>query len=74
MINLKISKTKTKEIDSEVELLKKYNVGISESDNYNSIEEYCWTTIYLTINELVYYKDDLNDFIKNIINKKPWKK
>ena len=71
MINLKISKTKTKEIDSEVELLKKYNVGISESDNYNSIEEYCGTTIYLTINELVYYKDDLNDFIKNIINKKP---
>jgi len=70
---------KTKEIDSEVELfkkelkelLKKYNVGISESDNYNSIEEYCGTTIYLTINELVYYKDDLNDFIKNIINKKP---
>ena len=49
------------------ELMVKYNVGKSESDNYNGMEEYCGTTIYLTIDGEVNYTEDLSELIDDCI-------
>ena len=49
------------------ELMVKYKVSKSESDNYNGMEEYCGTTTYLTINGETNYTEDLNELIDDCL-------
>ena len=49
------------------ELMVKYEVGKYESDNYNGMDEYCGSTIYLTINGETYWAEDINEIMDECI-------
>ena len=49
------------------ELMVKYNVGKMESDNYNGMEEYCGTDIYLTIDDEVNWTEDIKELIDDCL-------
>jgi len=49
------------------ELMVKYEVGKYESDDYNGMDEYCGTTIYLTINGEINWAEDINEIMNDCI-------
>jgi hypothetical protein len=55
-------------------LCKKYNFGIKESDNYNGMEEYCGTDIYLTVDGHTWYGQTLDEIMEQVFESVGWKK
>jgi len=47
-------------------LMDKYKFGRKECDQYNGMEEYCGTNIYLTIDDEVWYSQSLSEIITEI--------
>ena len=48
-------------------LMVKYDIGKYDSDNYDGHEEFCGTDLYLTINGVVYWVEDLNELIDDCL-------
>lgn len=44
----------------------KYKLGRKESDQYNEMEEYCGTVIYLTVDGEAWYSQSLSEIITDI--------
>lgn len=45
------------------ELMKKYNFGKYESNNYNGIEEYCGTDYYFIIDGKTWYDETISEIL-----------
>lgn len=59
---------KIKDFKKELkELMVKYEVGKYESDDYNGMDEYCGTTVYLTINGEINWTEDIHEILDDCI-------
>ena len=61
-------KAKVTAFKSELkELMKKYNFGKDESDNYNGMEEYCGTDYYFVVGGETWYADTIAEILDECV-------